>query len=198
MDNIWAIPYINSQAKERVGYPTQKPLKLLERIIKASSNKGDIVLDPFCGCATTCVAADGINRQWIGIDVSQKAFELVKKRLKEQVESKGDLWENISKKVIYREDIPIRSDIKDTMADKEKRQYLYGVQEGDCNLCNTHFDGIRHFHLDHITPKSKGGTDHLQNRQLLCGNCNQIKSNKTMAEAMVIAREKGIVKEIKF
>ena len=59
--------------KERTGYPTQKPLKLLERIIKASTNEGDVVLDPFCGCATTCVAAEKLNRNWIGIDISKKA-----------------------------------------------------------------------------------------------------------------------------
>ena len=70
---------------ERTGYPTQKPLALLERIISASSNKGDVVLDPFCGCATTCVAAERLDRQWIGVDVSIKAFEIVKKRLSKEV-----------------------------------------------------------------------------------------------------------------
>ncbi len=69
---------------ERIGYPTQKPLALLDRIIKASSNEGDMVLDPFCGCATTCVAAERLGRQWIGIDVSFKAYELVKERLKKE------------------------------------------------------------------------------------------------------------------
>ena len=59
-------------AKERVGYPTQKPLKLLERIVLASSNEGDMVLDPFCGCATACVAAQKLGRQWVGIDISPK------------------------------------------------------------------------------------------------------------------------------
>ena len=70
---------------ERTGYPTQKPLALLERIISVSSNKGDVVLDPFCGCATTCVAAERLDRQWIGVDVSIKAFEIVKKRLGKEV-----------------------------------------------------------------------------------------------------------------
>ena len=64
------IPPIHAHAKERVGYPTQKPLALLERIIKASSNEGDVVLDPFCGCATACVAADKLGRKWVGIDIS--------------------------------------------------------------------------------------------------------------------------------
>ena len=79
-----------SQSKERTGYPTQKPLKLLERIIQASSNEGDLVLDPFCGCATTCVAAEKLNRQWIGIDVSHKAYELVQERMQKEVEEKLD------------------------------------------------------------------------------------------------------------
>lgn len=84
----WAdIPSLNAIAKERTGYPTQKPLALLERIISASTNEGDVVLDPFCGCATTCVAAEKLDRQWIGIDISQKAYELVKMRLEKEVPS---------------------------------------------------------------------------------------------------------------
>ena len=78
---VWTdINAINSQAKERTGYPTQKPLALLERIITASSNEGDFVLDPFCGCATACVAADRLGRKWVGIDVSAKAVDLVNMR----------------------------------------------------------------------------------------------------------------------
>ena len=80
--SIWLdIPPINPRAKERLGYPTQKPLALLERIIRASSNPDDIVLDPFCGCATTCVAADRLGRQWVGIDLSPLAARLVRSRL---------------------------------------------------------------------------------------------------------------------
>ena len=79
--DVWTdIPPVNSQAKERIGYPTQKPLALLERIIKASSNPGDVVLDPFCGCATACVAAESLGRKWVGIDLSPKAVELVRFR----------------------------------------------------------------------------------------------------------------------
>ena len=85
MPDYFDIPIINPMAKERVGYPTQKPLALLERIIAASSNEGDMVLDPFCGCATTCVAAQKAHRQWIGIDISIKAYELVQKRLNDEV-----------------------------------------------------------------------------------------------------------------
>ena len=77
------IPPLNSQAKERLGYPTQKPVALLERILNASSNPGDIVLDPFCGCGTTVHAAEKLNRQWIGIDVTHLAIGLIEKRLRD-------------------------------------------------------------------------------------------------------------------
>jgi hypothetical protein len=75
------IPPINSQAQERIGYPTQKPVALLERIIQAGSNEGDIVLDPFCGCGTTIHGAQKLNRQWIGIDITHLAISLIEKRL---------------------------------------------------------------------------------------------------------------------
>jgi site-specific DNA-methyltransferase (adenine-specific) len=84
MGTVWTdISPINSQAQERLGYPTQKPLSLLERILQASSNEGDLVLDPFCGCGTTVHAAQKLNRRWIGIDVTHLAIALVERRLKE-------------------------------------------------------------------------------------------------------------------
>ena len=79
--DVWEISYINSQAKERTGYPTQKPEKLLERIIKASSNKGDVVLDAFCGCGTTIAVAQKLGRRWIGIDISPIAIKITHQRL---------------------------------------------------------------------------------------------------------------------
>lgn len=80
--DVWTdISPINSQARERLGYPTQKPEALLERIITASSDKGQIVLDPFCGCGTTLVAAQKLGRQWIGIDISPTAVHIMKERL---------------------------------------------------------------------------------------------------------------------
>lgn len=82
IDNLWTdIEAIGSQAAERLGYPTQKPLALLERIIQASSNPGDVVLDPFCGCGTTIAAAQKLGRQWIGIDITHLAIGLMRKRL---------------------------------------------------------------------------------------------------------------------
>ena len=80
--DVWTdIPPINSQAPERLGYPTQKPLALLERIINASSNPGDVVLDPFCGCGTAIAAAQKLDRQWIGIDITHLSIALMKYRL---------------------------------------------------------------------------------------------------------------------
>ena len=81
MPDVWEISYIGSVSKERLGYPTQKPEALLKRIIEASSNKGDIVLDPFCGCGTTLVVAHQLGRKWIGIDVSPIACNLMRERL---------------------------------------------------------------------------------------------------------------------
>ena len=84
MGTVWTdISPINSQAQERLGYPTQKPIALLERIISASSNEGDVVLDPFCGCGTAVHAAQKLNRRWIGIDITHLAISLIEKRLKD-------------------------------------------------------------------------------------------------------------------
>jgi DNA modification methylase len=85
LQDVWNdIDPINSQAAERLGYPTQKPLRLLERIVEMSSNPGDVVLDPFCGCGTTIDAAQKLGRKWIGIDVTYIAIDLITKRLKDR------------------------------------------------------------------------------------------------------------------
>ncbi len=104
---------------ERTGYPTQKPLALLERIITASCPKGGIVLDPFCGCATTCVAAEKLERQWVGVDVSIKAYELVKTRMKKEVERKDELFKE---EVDFQTDPPVRTDMG---ADMRRKKYVY-------------------------------------------------------------------------
>ena len=96
---------VSNLAREQVGYPTQKPLALLDRIIKASSNEGDIVLDPFCGCATACVSAESLGRQWIGIDLSPVAATLVESRLHDQF--------GIFAETHHRTDVPRRTDLGD-------------------------------------------------------------------------------------
>ncbi|MCX7022612.1 MAG: DNA methyltransferase [bacterium] len=84
LDNVWRIPCLQPASREMLGYPTQKPEALLERIIEASSNEGDVVLDPFCGCGTTVAVAERLNRRWIGIDITHLAITLIRHRLGEQ------------------------------------------------------------------------------------------------------------------
>ena len=163
---------IASQAKERIGYPTQKPLALLERIIKASSNEGDMVLDPFCGCATACVAAENLGRQWVGIDLSEKAVELVNMRLQQ---SMGSLFHHGY--VTARTDIPQRTDIDASLNYRQNGHVLYGQQEGHCEGCKSHFE-YRHLEVDHIVPRSRGGTNHVDNLQMLCSHCNRLKGDR--------------------
>ena len=165
---------ISAQAKERTGYPTQKPVALLERIILASSNEGDIVFDPFCGCATTLVAADRLNRDWAGIDLSPLAVKLVDQRIKDD---RGALWGG----AIVRDDPPLRTDLGALPNYRTHRHRLYGEQEGVCKGCDTHFP-FKVMEVDHILPRSKGGSDHYENLQLLCTHCNKSKGSKTMAE----------------
>jgi DNA modification methylase len=96
IDTVWTdIPPINSQAKERLGYPTQKPLALLDRIVRASSNPNDIVLDAFCGCGTALVAAQNLGRQWIGIDISPTSCRVMAKRLRDvcKLPENEKLWQ---------------------------------------------------------------------------------------------------------
>jgi len=89
LQNLWTdLPPISSHSAERLGYPTQKPIALLERIIQASSNEGDIVLDPFCGCGTAIVAAQKLKRRWIGIDITHLAIALIKYRLSDMFDLK--------------------------------------------------------------------------------------------------------------
>ena len=117
------IPPISPQAAERTGYPTQKPLALLKRIIQASNNPGDMVLDPFCGCATTCVAAEDLNRQWIGIDISVKAYELVKQRLTKEVADPSHLFKS-QNTIHMRTDPPKRTD---QGADYQEQKFVYVI-----------------------------------------------------------------------
>ena len=109
INDVWYINIIVSSHIEHKGYPTQKPIALLERIIKASSNEGDIVLDPFCGCATTCVASEKLGRQWVGIDISVEAYNLVKERLRDEVADPENLLQ-YDKEIIFKTDPPKRTD----------------------------------------------------------------------------------------
>ncbi|MCL2004619.1 MAG: HNH endonuclease [Planctomycetaceae bacterium] len=168
-DDVWDIPVI--RGKERTGYPTQKPLALLKRIILASSNEWDTVLDPFCGCATTCVAAQQLQRQWIGIDIEKQAVGVLIQRLSDA----GRLFQDF----IATDQIPKRSDVQVVQPTESVKQQLYKEQKGKCNACGEDFQ-VRNLEVDHIIPKSKGGGDYYENYQLLCGNCNRIKGDRPM------------------
>lgn len=100
LSDIWNIPYLNPKAKERTGYPTQKPILLLEQIIKIATDEGDTVLDPFCGSGTTLVAADLLNRHYIGMDVSEDAIELTKERLTDPIKTTSHLLEKGEKEYV--------------------------------------------------------------------------------------------------
>jgi DNA modification methylase len=89
INSVWPVPLIAPSSKERLGYPTQKPVALLERIISASSNPGDVVLDPFCGCGTTVHAAEKLGREWIGIDITHVAITLIETRLFDAFEGRA-------------------------------------------------------------------------------------------------------------
>jgi site-specific DNA-methyltransferase (adenine-specific) len=91
LSDVWEIPFLNPKARERIGYPTQKPLLLLERIIQLASDHGDIILDPFCGSGTTLVAAKLLSRSAIGIDISEEAVKLTRSRLAEPVKTESNL-----------------------------------------------------------------------------------------------------------
>lgn len=102
--DVWDIPALRGNQPENAGFPTQKPLALYERIIDASSNPGDFVLDPFCGCATTPVAAERLGRQWVGIDIWDGVYDMAVERLeRERLEQAGRV-------VLYRTEAPVRTD----------------------------------------------------------------------------------------
>lgn len=172
------------------GYPTQKPLPLLERIIRASSKEGDLVLDPFCGCATTMVAAEMLDRKWVGIDLSSKAAELVVSR----IQRRRNLFQ--FQDIRARTDLPIRTDVERRIVKDYSKEWralkakLYEEQKGCCNFCHIHFRP-GNLEMDHIFPKAKGGKNWVDNYQLLCSECNGVKHDEVSnekARARIAAR----------
>lgn len=169
---------------ERTGFKTQKPLALLNRIILASSNEKDIVFDPFCGCATTLASADALGRNWVGIDISSKATDLIKLRIEDQ----QGLWKDI----IERKDIPQRTDLGKLPPPRSHFDTLYGKQRGKCNACGDRPKDDSLLEVDHIIAKAKGGTDHIDNLQLLCRVCNGWKRDKDMGYLTSKLKKLGI------
>ena len=176
-DDVITMPSLNAMSKERTGYPTQKPLALLKKIVKASSQKGDLVLDPFCGCATTCLAAEFLERQWVGIDLAEEAATLVHDRLQKE----GEGLKNVTAyKVEHLRNLPKRTDIGGKRSDNAVlKPRLYKMQNKKCIGCEKETRiGLMDF--DHIIAKSRGGQDTDDNIQLLCGTCNSVKGDRGM------------------
>ena len=179
--DVWEIPIVNAYAKERTGYPTQKPLKLLDRIINASCPQDGVVLDPFCGCATTCVSAEHLGRHWIGIDIEDQAVDILIARLTDgQIGAGRGLKQNfdIFKEPLQRTDVEIKN-LKEPQTYKEIKQFLFEKQNHKCLGCGKE-KYIEDFDIDHIIPKSHGGGDYMENYQLLCRHCNVMKGDKPM------------------
>ena len=187
--DVFKIPHLNSQSKEKVGYPTQKPVALYERIIKASSNEGDMVLDPFCGCATTPVAAERLGRQWIGMDTWDKTHQVVLERLNAEKRIFGEdaiqlvndpnALERTDDEEVAAEYLPpiYRPNRQSSIPRAEMMRILvdeYGLVCWGCGFKPPHIDFLE---LDHNEPASDGGSNELPNRAPLCGPCNRLKSN---------------------
>ena len=209
-DDVIVMPSLNTMDKERTGYPTQKPLALYDLIIKASSNKGDIVLDPFCGCATTVVAAELCERRWVGIDIWNGASETVKKRLQREVLDVPDIPSErlFSLGEVTRETgPPDRTDKQETAAPSfkvpvswrspltqmtraEMARRLQAAQAASADPSKVVCAGCGRalepdfMHLDHVTPKADGGDNYITNRVLLCGPCNTRKGAKRTISGM--------------
>ena len=188
--------------KARTGYPTQKPLALYERIIKASSNEGDIVLDPFCGCATTPVAAEKLKRQWVGMDLWGKAHETVLSRLASEALAADEVNPDLERQgrfgfdaVHYETEPPARTDggdeavadIQTPTGQKRARHPRPRSQHGKlleqfgafCQGCGRDYSfDPRVLEVDHIRPKSDGGSDAYDNLTLLCPPCNRVKMDR--------------------
>ena len=204
---------VGRRASERTGYPTQKPLALYERIIQASSNPGDLVLDPFCGCATTCVAAERLGRQWVGMDISPVTEGLIRQRLED---NKQLLTDGVPV-ITVTPTPPVRTDDGATAASDlvlrlpavradwqkltraEMVRILSKVQSENglvvCVGCGRALEP-EFMQLDHREPKSDGGEDWITNRMLLCQPCNGRKSNRmTLSGLQAANRRNGWMKD---
>ncbi len=190
---------VSAWSSERTGWRTQKPVALLERIIKASSNPGDLVLDPFCGCATACIAAEKLGRQWIGIDKLPQAADVLAQRARRELQipmngDDGKPWEDWTPMAL--QEPPRRSDLTllipaNPQSDKE---LLYASQNRRCAGCEYELP-LHVLTIDHIHPRSLGGLDALGNLQLMCHSCNAIKGNRDMAYLREQLHRRGILRE---
>ena len=200
--NLWTdISVIGAQSAERTGSPDQKPLALYERIIRASSNEGDLVLDPFAGCATTPIAAHNLGRRWVGIDRREDAAFHITNRLlglginvDEFKARQQHLIPELQGRCEIRHEPPERTDGKKTAAPelgpvyrrddrpilshREMKDFLVKTFGTRCWGCDFDVKDDRYLQLDHAEPKADGGSNDLDNRTLLCGPCNLAKSRR--------------------
>ncbi len=190
--SVWTDIYrIGNTANERTGYPTQKPLALYERIIGASSNPGDIVLDPFCGCATTPIAAERLGRQWVGMDIWDGALDAVRQRMADN----RQLIADPDPQIHYVTKPPVRTDSGEaavltlrTPTGRARQRYTPPRQQHGrllldvgafCQGCGRDYNfDPRVLEVDHIRPKSDGGSDAYDNLTLLCPPCNKAKLDR--------------------
>ena len=192
--------------RERTGYPTQKPLALYERIVKASSNENDIILDPFAGCATTLIVAERLRRRWIGIDIWDNAFDVITQRMEDNRQLLNDI-----PCITYSSIPPTRTDTTDIAAPdlslklqrtlepwqrlthKQITNTLISYQsDGSCVVCAGCGRRLEKefMQLDHIRPRSDGGTNDILNRILLCGPCNMRKGNILTLTGLVLENKR--------
>ncbi|WP_377478384.1 MAG: DNA methyltransferase [Microcoleus anatoxicus] len=181
-DIISDIKPVSSQARERLGYPTQKPLALLERIIQASSNKGDIILDPFCGCGTAIHAAENLGRNWIGIDITHLAIALIEKRLKDAFPEKFIQDENKNHKLVPGIEFEVEGTPKDLDAalDLFERD-PYQFQWWACSLVNA----------QPYKDKKKGADGGIDGLIFFEDVVDIKKSNKTAVKKIIISVKGG-------
>lgn len=203
ISNIW-LDHWHVPKDEKTDWQTQKPLKLLARILNASSRPGDIVFDPFCGCATACVAAELLERHWIGIDIDDEAQNVVFERLEKAAAKYEAIDGGILKKLVLRKyetgrRVPnrfCRDDQGQHLTPREAKDYIWDRfkdQGGRCLPCyrKVDFDFIE---VDHIIPESFGGNTVAENLQPLCRKCNGIKNDRPME--FLLERRSDIRKKV--
>ena len=195
-ESVWSFPAVKRNSKESTGWATQKPLALLKRIIRASSDAGGLVLDPFCGCATACIAAEQENRQWIGIDIDREAEKIMAERAKKDT-NLLDIWSAVE--IIdagKTANLPKRTDIKEiNKKDMRVKTELYRRQGGKCGICKMKFP-LKTLEYDRKKPGKRGGRYTADNVELLCPTCNRVKGSGTRREAVRRIAAKRIFEEL--